>query len=60
MVRGVSEGILLCSAEASTLGLMRNIRIIHLVNDGELMPTALLERHWEKLLKMDFSECEDW
>ncbi|XP_056888427.1 ankyrin repeat domain-containing protein 31-like isoform X3 [Takifugu flavidus] len=46
--------------EASTLGLMRNIRIIHLVNDGELMPTALLERHWEKLLKMDFSECEDW
>lgn len=44
-------------SEASTLSLMRNIKIIHLVNDEDLMPTALLYRHWEKLLK---NECDDW
>lgn len=59
-VVSVSEGVLLYSAEASTLTLIRNIKIIHLVTDGELMPTALLDRHWENLLKKDFSECEDW
>lgn len=43
--------------EASALRIVRSIKIIHVVNDEDLMPTALLDRHWEKLLKQ---ECDDW
>lgn len=28
--------------------------MVHLVNDDHLMPTALLDRHWEKLLKQEW------
>lgn len=48
------------SAEAATLKCLMNIEIIHLVNDEELMPIAMLDYHWEKLLKKDYSESEDW
>lgn len=48
------------SAEAATLKRLMNIKIIHLVNDEELMPIAMLDYHWEKLLKKDYSESEDW
>lgn len=44
-------------AEASVLRLMRSITVIHLVNDEDLMPTALLDRRWEQLLKQ---ESDDW
>lgn len=61
VVESVSEGFffffLNVFSEASTLRLIRNIKIIHLVNEDDLMPTALLDRHWEKLLKQ---ECDDW
>lgn len=58
LVESVSEGVFFnVFSEASTLRLIRNIKIIHLVNEDDLMPTALLDRHWEKLLKQ---ECDDW
>lgn len=48
------------SAEAATLKRLMNIKIIHLVNDEELMPVAVLDYHWEKLLNQDYSQSEDW
>ncbi|XP_034728640.1 uncharacterized protein LOC117945317 isoform X2 [Etheostoma cragini] len=45
--------------EAVTLSLMK-IRIIHLVDDSELLPNAMMDCYWEKLIKNDCSESEDW
>ncbi|XP_032372349.1 uncharacterized protein LOC116689823 isoform X2 [Etheostoma spectabile] len=45
--------------EAVTLSLMK-IRIIHLVDDAELLPNAMMDCYWEKLIKNDCSESEDW
>lgn len=42
------------SAEPTTLDRIMNVKIIHLVDDEELMPIAMLDYYWEKL------ECEDW
>lgn len=39
--------------EASALGLLRTVRTVRWVQAEELMPTAVLERHWEKLLQRD-------
>lgn len=47
------------SAEAVTLSLMK-IQIIHLVDDAELLPNAMMDCYWEKLLKNDCSESDDW
>lgn len=47
-------------AEAATLKRLMNIKIIHLVSDEELMPTVVLDYHWEKALNTDCSEFEDW
>ncbi|XP_036953857.1 ankyrin repeat domain-containing protein 31-like isoform X2 [Acanthopagrus latus] len=40
--------------EPTTLDRIMNVKIIHLVEDEELMPIAMLDYYWEKL------ECEDW
>ncbi|XP_075903282.1 uncharacterized protein LOC142902256 [Nelusetta ayraudi] len=40
--------------EAAALKRLMNIRIIHLVNDVELMPISVLDSHWERALS------EDW
>ncbi|XP_035854880.1 ankyrin repeat domain-containing protein 31-like isoform X2 [Sander lucioperca] len=45
--------------EAVTLSLMK-IQIIHLVDDAELLPNAMMDCYWEKLLKNDCSESDDW
>lgn len=42
------------SAEPTTLDRIMNVKIIHLVDDEELLPIATLEYYWDKL------ECEDW
>lgn len=57
MAERVSDGFCFFFPEASALRIVRSIKIIHVVNDEDLMPTALLDRHWEKLLKQ---ECDDW
>ena len=48
------------SAEAVTLRSLMKIRIIHLVDDAELLPNAMMDCYWEKLLKNDCSESDDW
>lgn len=48
------------SAEAASLNCLMKIKIIHLVNDEELLPNAVLDCYWEKLLQKDYSESEDW
>ncbi|XP_030271608.1 ankyrin repeat domain-containing protein 31-like isoform X2 [Sparus aurata] len=40
--------------EPTTLDRIMNVKIIHLVDDEELLPIATLEYYWDKL------ECEDW
>lgn len=57
MAERVSDGFCFFFPEASALRIVRSIKIIHVVNDEDLMPTALLDRHWEKLLKQ---ECDEW
>ncbi|KAG7468927.1 ankyrin repeat domain-containing protein 31 isoform X1 [Solea senegalensis] len=41
------------------LNCLMRVKIIHLVDD-ELLPNAVCDYHWEKLLKNDYSELEDW
>ncbi|XP_035514600.1 uncharacterized protein LOC118325864 [Morone saxatilis] len=48
------------TTEASCLSRLMKIKIIHLVEDDELLPNARLNIYWEKLLKKDYSESEDW
>lgn len=48
------------SAAAAALQRLMNIKIIHLVNDEDLMPVTVLHYHWEKLLRNNCSESEDW
>lgn len=36
------------------------IKIIHLVNDEELLPNAVMDMYWDKLIKEDYSESQDW
>ncbi|XP_056232840.1 ankyrin repeat domain-containing protein 31-like isoform X2 [Seriola aureovittata] len=47
------------TTEAAINRLMK-IRIIHLVDDKELLPTSLMDCYWEILIKKDCSEFEDW
>ncbi|XP_071337859.1 ankyrin repeat domain-containing protein 31-like isoform X2 [Trachinotus anak] len=47
------------AAEAALNHLMR-IKIIHLVDEEELLPTAVMDGHWETLFKKGSSESEDW
>ncbi|XP_026041908.1 putative ankyrin repeat domain-containing protein 31 isoform X1 [Astatotilapia calliptera] len=35
------------------------IKIIHLVNDEELLPNAVMDMYWDKLIKEDYSESQD-
>ncbi|XP_068560346.1 uncharacterized protein [Cebidichthys violaceus] len=48
------------TTEAASLRRLMRIKTIHLVDDEELLPNAVMERHWEKLLETDCSGCEDW
>uniref|UniRef100_A0A8C4IR37 Ankyrin repeat domain-containing protein 31 n=2 Tax=Dicentrarchus labrax TaxID=13489 RepID=A0A8C4IR37_DICLA len=48
------------TTEASCLSRLMKIKIIHLVDDDELLPNARLNIYWEKLLKKEYSESEDW
>ncbi|XP_076586584.1 ankyrin repeat domain-containing protein 31-like [Chaetodon auriga] len=58
---GSSQGALttVC-AEATSLNRLLKIKIIHLVDDEELLPMVMLDCYWEKLLNKDYSESEDW
>lgn len=47
-------------AEAAGLRRLMGIKSIRLVGDAELLPNAVMERYWEKLMEMDALECEDW
>ncbi|XP_062418342.1 ankyrin repeat domain-containing protein 31-like [Pungitius pungitius] len=47
------------TTEAASLRRLMGIKTIHLVGDDELLPNAVMERYWKKLLEMD-PECEDW
>ncbi|XP_044052872.1 ankyrin repeat domain-containing protein 31-like isoform X2 [Siniperca chuatsi] len=46
--------------EAVSLNRLMKIKIIRLLDDEELLPNAIMDGYWEKLLKKDFSESEDW
>ncbi len=48
------------SAEAVHLNHLRKFKIIHLVDDEEFLPNTIMDHYWEKLLKKDYSESEDW
>lgn len=48
------------SAEEASLKRLMNIKIIHLVDDEGLLPNAIVDCYWEKLLKKDALQCEDW
>ncbi|KAK9523175.1 hypothetical protein VZT92_019585 [Zoarces viviparus] len=48
------------TTEAAILRRLMRIKIIHLVDDEELLPNAVMDRYWEKLLQRDCSESEDW
>ncbi|KAL6113776.1 ankrd31 [Pungitius sinensis] len=45
------------TTEAASLRRLMGIKTIHLVGDEELLPNAVMERYWKKLLEMD---PEDW
>ncbi|KAM3610331.1 uncharacterized protein V6R79_002392 [Siganus canaliculatus] len=45
---------------ADILQMILNIRTIRLVQDEEMVPNAVVDDYWEKLLKEDVSEAEDW
>ncbi|GLD52397.1 putative ankyrin repeat domain-containing protein 31, partial [Lates japonicus] len=58
-----------CSAAASPKALttvaaglnrLMKIKTIHLLDDEELLPNVVMDYYWEKLLKKDCSESEDW
>ncbi|KAM6943920.1 uncharacterized protein PEZ65_001843 [Lycodopsis pacificus] len=46
--------------EAAILRRIMRIKTIHLVDDEEMLPNAVVDRYWEKLLQRDCSESEDW
>lgn len=48
------------SSEAASLNRLMKIKIISLVNDEELLPNAMMDCHWGKLLKRDYADSEDW
>lgn len=39
---------------------LMNIKIIRLVADEELVPVAVLDYLWDKLLNEDYSQSQDW
>ncbi|XP_044219328.1 ankyrin repeat domain-containing protein 31-like isoform X1 [Thunnus albacares] len=45
---------------AASLNRLMKIKRIHLVDDDELLPNAIMDCYWEKLLQKDYSEFEDW
>ncbi|XP_075955410.1 ankyrin repeat domain-containing protein 31-like isoform X2 [Anarhichas minor] len=47
------------TTESAILRRLMRIKIIHLVDDEELLPNAVMDRYWEKLQR-DCSESEDW
>ncbi|KAM8886288.1 ankyrin repeat domain-containing protein 31 isoform 2-T2 [Spinachia spinachia] len=47
------------TTEAASLKRLMGIKTIHLVGEEELLPNAVMERYWEKLL-VDDLECEEW
>ncbi|XP_037632499.1 ankyrin repeat domain-containing protein 31-like isoform X3 [Sebastes umbrosus] len=48
------------TTEAASLRRLMKIKIIHLVGDDEMLPNAIMDCYWEKLLMKDYSESEDW
>jgi len=40
--------------------LLKKIKIIHLVDDNELLPSALMDYYWDKLSKQSPAELDDW
>ncbi|XP_041854261.1 ankyrin repeat domain-containing protein 31-like isoform X3 [Melanotaenia boesemani] len=40
--------------------LLKKIKIIHLVDDDELLPSAIMDFYWDKLLNQDSSEFDNW
>ncbi|XP_008415990.1 putative ankyrin repeat domain-containing protein 31 isoform X2 [Poecilia reticulata] len=40
--------------------LLRRIRVIHLVTPEEMIPNALMDLYWEKLMKQDQVEFDNW
>ncbi|KAM7416996.1 hypothetical protein PAMA_018871 [Pampus argenteus] len=45
---------------SASLNHLMKIKRIHLVDDDELLPNAIMDSYWEKLLQKDCSESEDW
>ncbi|XP_008333826.1 uncharacterized protein LOC103397367 isoform X2 [Cynoglossus semilaevis] len=46
--------------EADSLTCLMKINMIHLVDNEEMLPNAVMDYHWEKLLKTDYSVTKDW
>ncbi|XP_026167688.1 ankyrin repeat domain-containing protein 31-like [Mastacembelus armatus] len=46
--------------ETASLDCLMNVKIIHLVEDEELLSNVVMDCHWEKLLKKDYTVCVDW
>ncbi|XP_015229093.1 PREDICTED: BRCA1-associated RING domain protein 1-like isoform X2 [Cyprinodon variegatus] len=44
----------------SQLQLLRNIKVVHLMDDDMFIPSALMDYYWDKLLKQNSQEFEDW
>lgn len=42
------------------LRLLMNIKVVHLVGDEELVPNGLVDLYWDKLLREDNLESDDW
>ncbi|PWA17060.1 hypothetical protein CCH79_00013257, partial [Gambusia affinis] len=40
--------------------LLRRIRIIHLVTPEEMIPNALMDLYWDKVMKQDQEEFDNW
>ncbi|XP_014886851.1 putative ankyrin repeat domain-containing protein 31 isoform X1 [Poecilia latipinna] len=40
--------------------LLRRIRVIHLVTPEEMIPNAVMDLYWEKLMKQDQVEFDNW
>lgn len=47
-------------SEADSLTCLMKINMIHLVDNEEMLPNAVMDYHWEKLLKTDYSVTKDW
>nr|XP_020454861.1 uncharacterized protein LOC109959667 [Monopterus albus]XP_020454862.1 uncharacterized protein LOC109959667 [Monopterus albus] len=46
--------------EAAILNSLMKIKVIRLVEDEEFLPNAIMDYYWEKLLKNDCSESDNW